>query len=158
MRLDRIASTRELRSLSRLRAGESHMKKTRVESRLARGRCSTDAFAIPGLIPIRSRSDSVPQRSCNSVMLGQLAEETREFSYAIALRLRGRVGVGVSPRFALLVWREPPPASHRLMRHSRSFASASLSDGRQRRPMLPRKRERCSESAAGPIQPTFITL
>src|SRR5205807_10355929 len=42
-------------------------------------------------------------------------------------RLRGRAGVGVPPRVALFEWREfPPPASHHSMRHSRSFASASL--------------------------------
>ena len=82
--------TDEFGHLAPLAAGESHMKKTCAESRLARGRCSTDAFAIPGLIPIRSRSDSVPQRFRNSVMSGQAAEETREFPYAIALPLAGR--------------------------------------------------------------------
>jgi hypothetical protein len=46
-------------------------------------------------------------------------------------RLRGRVGVGVLPRFTLVVWREfPPPASHHSMRCD-----------------LPRKRERCSKCA-----------
>src|SRR5882724_5281535 len=45
-------------------------------------------------------------------------------------RLRGRVGVGVSPR--VIVWREPPPASHHSMRCD-----------------LPRKRERCSEPSDG---------
>ena len=54
-------------------------------------------------------------------------------------RLRGRAGVGVPPRFALFVWKEfPPPASHHSMRCD-----------------LPRKRERCSESAAEPIQLNF---
>src|SRR3954454_20279619 len=58
--------------------------------------------------------------------LGQIAtaKEPRSLS-----SLRGRVGVGVSPR--VIVWREPPPASHRSMRCD-----------------LPRKRERCSESVA----------
>src|SRR6266704_3552810 len=43
----------------------------------------------------------------------------------------GGLGWGLPPR--VIVWREPPPASHRSMRCD-----------------LPRKRERCSESAAGP--------
>src|SRR5882757_1536959 len=39
-------------------------------------------------------------------------------------RLRGRVGVGVVPRFTLFVWREfPPPASHHSMRCATSPAS-----------------------------------
>jgi hypothetical protein len=44
-----------------------------------------------------------------------------------------RVGVGVLPRFTLVVWKEfPPPASHHSMRHSRSFASAfSSKNGRE---------------------------
>src|SRR5882762_2573691 len=55
-------------------------------------------------------------------------------------RLRGRVGVGVLPRFTLFVWRElPPPASHHSMRCD-----------------LPRKRERCSKCADRPIQPKII--
>jgi len=55
-------------------------------------------------------------------------------------RLRGRVGVGVLPRFTLFVWRElPHPASHHSMRCD-----------------LPRKRERCSECADRPIQPKII--
>src|SRR5882757_601648 len=55
-------------------------------------------------------------------------------------RLRGRVGVGVLPRFTLFVSKEfPPPASH----HSR-------------RCDLPRKRERCSKCADRPIQPKII--
>src|SRR5882757_9175215 len=56
--------------------------------------------------------------------------------YAIALRLRGRVGVGVSPR--VILWREPSPAA--------LFERVDL----------PRKRERCSEFAARPIQPNFV--
>jgi hypothetical protein len=53
-------------------------------------------------------------------------------------RLRGRAGVGVSPRVALLELREPPPA-----------ALFERSD-------LPRKRERCTEFAAEPIQSNGI--
>jgi hypothetical protein len=62
-------------------------------------------------------------------------------------RLRGRVGVGVSPRTTVPELSEPPPAalSERL---SRSIASAFLRDGRRRRPMLPRKRERYTECLA----------
>src|SRR5882724_11777660 len=43
--------------------------------------------------------------------LGQIATAKEPHSLS---RLRGEVGVGVSPR--VIVWREPPPGSHRSMR------------------------------------------
>ena len=53
-------------------------------------------------------------------------------------RVRGRAGVGVPLQVGLFVGREPPPAA--------------LFERRD----LPRKRERCTEFAAGPIPSSGI--
>src|SRR5260370_17398553 len=60
-------------------------------------------------------------------------------------RLRGRAGVGVSPRFALFEWIElPPPASHLSMRCDLRASFARLD---------PRKRERKSPTGPSPSSP-----
>jgi hypothetical protein len=58
-------------------------------------------------------------------------------------RLRGRVGVGVSPRVTLFAWREFPHTYRILrMRQPKLRFGMFQETAAQRRPMLPRKRER----------------
>src|SRR6185312_2768180 len=57
----------------------------------------------------------VARRGWSGARLGrQRLDERRPCAAALRSlsRLRGRAGVGVSPRFAPPEWRKPPPASH----------------------------------------------
>ena len=79
--------------------------------------------------------------------------------YSLSRSSRGRVGVGVLPQNALVERIDFPPTRRAL---SSAIAEAqlrrSILDGRRRRPMLPRKRERWTESVDTPIQPKIIPL